>query len=148
MTHFDTAQLLISVFFGVLGFLVGQGALKRGIEPWVEFQRVKGRIAFGLIQFANHPSVRQTGATDADMKELLLAKHFYRTQGAELMAAFYALPWCIRWILRSSPLLACRELVGMSDTIGFEFLADYKRHKALMVKALGIPLIEDPRFES
>jgi hypothetical protein len=127
------------MIFGVLGFLLGQGLLKRFIEPWIEYRKVHGRIAAGLIRYAQVVSIT-TKTDDQGQKQLLSdARSFFREQSGELLAVAHSLPWPLRRWQWDRAIKASKELIGLSNSVGVETSEDFIECKSRLIGIIRIP---------
>lgn len=132
-------SLFYPVLTGVLAFLIGQACLKRAIEPWVEYRSVIGRIAFGLLQYAQVVSISDKTEDPKQQKLLSDASKFFREQGGDLFAAACSLPWPISKFVVGKTKKACAELIAMSNSVGGESYETFSRCKSKLIKLLGLP---------
>ena len=139
MNSCPSSPILISTIVGVLGFLLGQISLKRCIEPWIEYRRALGRIAAGLIRYAQVVSI--PSQTDhPDHRRLLSdARSFFREQSGELLAVAYSLPWPIRRWNWDKAVEASKELIGLSNSVGGEDSEAFIRYKSKLIRIVRIP---------
>jgi hypothetical protein len=146
-----STTVILTIFAGVLTYIIGQMILKLVIEPILELRKTIGRISHSLIHYAGfifNPGVRPKD-------EIQHASDYLRSLSSEIQSHLYLVPiygltaFFFRLPTKRKVLDASKALMGLSNSLFRESESVYKHNSKRVEKvcdSLDIYLPEEDRW--
>jgi hypothetical protein len=136
--------VILTVFSGVVTYIVGQLVLKLLIEPVQDLKKTISMVSYTLIERGNvifNPGVSSTDAMDDTARELRkLASHLRAQLGLipyyDISARIFSLP------CRTNINIAMRNLIGLSNGVHSDPQSLNLSMAEKLCKSLAIPMPE------